>query len=289
MILKNKRVTACFLFLILSMGTVSSVSAVDMGEDVDWANIDYGITDQGVACEGEPFEISQSFAGVSDQTVHTLTKDQYKEMWKKINKWQVTNPDSLPNYVDVAYMHVGMEKITKSQYLDMKQRWEAYIKEHGTEPTIIGVEGSSISGNSNKPDVKAGSVQKSLMDAVGDFTTFTGFYKLCKKRGYAFYLNNKYGRESAIKRLKNRQGLNCVDSAQLGYALAKEMGYEVKFQESWCSKDGVGHVFLKVKGKEFGNNWVIVDLAACMSVNSAAELGKHWCGIPHDAHHNWIE
>ena len=56
----------------------------------------------------------------------------------------------------------------------------------------------------------------------------------------------------------------------MGYALAMEMGYSVKFQESYCKVDNIGHVLLKVKWKELCGNWVIVDLGACMSVTSRA-------------------
>jgi len=258
----------------------SSINSIS-DDDVDWDNIDYGCPDQGDNCSGVAVEVDDTeYAG----KVHTLTKAQYKEMWKRITKWQAKEKtDRLPNYVTITDMKVGVSKVTKAQYLDMKKRWNAWKKAHnGKEPTTIGIEGP-VGGSTPS---SSGPIQKALMDAVGSFKSFSGFYKLCKNRDYAYYKNNKYSRSLAIKRLKAKSGLNCVDVSQLGYALAKEMGYQVKFQETYCPKSKVGHVLLKIRGKEF-SSWTIVDLAACLS--SGMAIGRYWGIPPHDAVHNWVE
>jgi hypothetical protein len=79
----------------------------------------------------------------SDVQVHTLTRAQYKEMWNRIAKWQAKEDTTeLPAYVIISNMKVGINKVTKSQYLDMYKRWTAYKKAHkGKEPIIIGIEG----------------------------------------------------------------------------------------------------------------------------------------------------
>jgi Pseudomurein endo-isopeptidase Pei. len=264
--------------------TLGSESGVQSGtNDVFNSKDDFGSPDMGNNCSGVAVEFDDlGFAG----TVHTLTNTQYKEMWKRIAKWQAQNPGKVPNYVTISDMKVGIDRVTKDQFLDMKKRWEAWKKVHNNqEPSKIGIEGP-VGGTS---PVVSGSIQKALINAVGIFTSFTAFYKLCKNRKYSFYKNNKYSRSNAIKRLKNRSGLNCVDVSQLGYALAKEMGYQVKFQETSCrGPDGkpVGHVLLKIKGKEF-NSWEIVDLAGCISCGMP--LGEHWGKPPYDAVYNWVE
>ena len=287
---KSKKILAFIVLVATMVMFTGAVSAGSSGNSIqsDTPDVfnsmnDFGSPDMGNNCNGVAVEVDDNgYAG----TVHTLTNTQYKEMWKRIAKWQAQNPGKIPNYVTISDMKVGVDRITKDQFLDMKKRWDAWKNAHKSqEPAKIGVEGS-VGGSS---PVVSGSIQKTLMGAVGQFKSFTGFYNLCKNRNYAFYRNNKYSQNQAIKRLKDRSGLNCVDISQLGYALAKEMGYQVKFQETSCKgPDGkpVGHVLLKIKGKEF-NSWTIVDLAAC--IGSGKAMGKYWGKPPYDARYNWVE
>lgn len=282
-----------FAMIIMFTGAVSAAnatvnsgnnvqSAVGDDDNIDWDHIDYGSPPQGDNCSGVAVEVDDTgYAGI----VHTLTNAQYKEMWKRIAKWQAAQHTTrLPNYVTISDMKVGIDKVTKDQFLDMKKRWDAWKSSHsGKEPNSIGIEGP-VSGVTSA----VGPIQKALMDAVGQFKSFTGFYKLCKNRKYAYYFDDKYARSPAIKRLKERSGLNCVDISQLGYDLAKEMGYEVKYQRTTCRKsDGtyVGHILLKIKGKEF-NSWKIVDLAACIYDGKA--LGRYWGKPPYDIDRYWL-
>ena len=285
-----------FLFAAITMftGTISADTSVgnaksniqsinvDSDDNINWDRIDYGCPPQGDNCSGVAIEIDTSeYAG----QVHTLTNAQYKEMWKRITKWQANNPDKIPNYVTISDMKVGIDRVTKNQFLDMKKRWDTWKKAHNSqEPNKIGIEGPV---NGENPS-QAGSIQKALMDAVGQFQSFTGFYNLCKNRNYSYYFQYKYTRDQEIKRLKGRFGLNCVDATQLGHDLAKEMGYEVKYQRTLCKKsDGtpVGHILLKIKGKEF-NSWTIVDLAACL--DNGKPLGKYWGKPPYDIDAKWL-
>lgn len=288
--MKKNKIITILLLLIFTLTSLNPVVGAQ-GSEPDWGKIGYGVPEQ-TELYGEPFVPDYTdvgYAGAAGE-VHTLTKEQWKEAWNRITRWRDNNGGVWPNYVDVSKYHVGVGKIYKETYDGMHTRWEKYIREHnGRESNIIGIEDKAGNGGGTNQPSNAGSIQKKLMNAVGPFNSFTGFYNLCKGRKYSKYLNNKYSRDNAISRLKNREGLNCVDVSQLGYALAREMGYDVKFQETYCRVDNVGHALLKVKGHELGGAWVIVDLAACISVNSRANLGRHWCGTPHDAHTNWVE
>ena len=287
--LKNNTITLFILltFILLSCNPVVGAPTVEP----DWNKIDYGIIEhENMPLYGEPFVINYNevmYTGTNE--VHTLTKEQWKEIWSRIIKWKDSHGGIWPNYVDISKYHVNVDKIDYETYNKMHTHWEQWKKGHnGQEPQIIGIKDKTDS-TVNSQSSNRESIQKKLIDAVGTFKSFTEFYNLCKSRGYKFYKNNKYSRDVAIQRLKSKHGLNCVDVSQLGYALAKEIGYDVKFQESYCPKDRIGHVLLKVKGHELGDNWVIVDLAACISTTSKAALGYHWCGTPHDAHTNWVE
>lgn len=278
---------AIFILLIF---TLTSLSPVIGAQEPDWDKIDYGVPEsENMPLYGEEFVPNYDDMGFGGKNkVHTLTKKQFKETMNVL-KCEDINWGVCPKYVDISKYDVGIDRINQETYKKMQYRWDKWKKEHnGQEPDTIGIEDKIGSGGNNQTS-NAGLIQKKLMDIVGKFSTFTEFYNLCKGRKYNFYTGNKYTQDTAIKRLKNREGLNCVDVSQLGYALAKEMGYEVKFQESYCFKDNVGHVLLKVKGKELGKSWVIVDLAACISVDSRAKLGKYWCSTPHEASKNWVE
>jgi len=56
-------------------------------------------------------------------------------------------------------------------------------------------------------------------------------------------------------------------------AVAKDLGYSAVYCRVTC-KSG-GHIILKVKGKELGNTYVDVDLAAAASSNY--NIGQYWC------------
>ncbi len=266
-----------------SESSIKSVTVSSEDDGIDWNKIEYGCPSQGNNCSGTDVECDdiEGYAG----TVHILTNVQYKEMWKRITKWQAENPGKIPNYVTISDMKVGVDRVTKGQFLDMKKRWDAWKNAHSNqEPAKIGIEGPM---GGTIPS-QTGSIQKALMNAVGQFKSFTGFYKLCKNRHYSYYFNDKYTRNQEINRLKNKYGLNCVDSTQLGHDLAKEMGYEVIYQRTTCRKsDGtpVGHILLKIKGKEF-SSWTIVDLAACL--DSGKALGKYWGKPPYDIDVTWL-
>lgn len=209
--------------------------------------------------------------------VNILTLTEYQKMLQYIAAWQKQNRTTrLPNYVDIAG-----HRVTKAQYQDMMKRVENWkITHQGQLPAEIGIEGPIMSVSKTAPSY--GVLQKKLIDAVGYFTTFTEFYVLCKARGYLHYVNDIYDQITAIARLKNRAGLNCSDISQIGYFLAKEMGYKVAFEHIVC-KSGVGHIILRIDGKEFGDHgndpfaWKRVDLAARISVGSQYALGNIWC------------
>jgi hypothetical protein len=109
----------------------------------------------------------------------------------------------------------------------------------------------------------------------GAYTNFTQFYDIMRGKGYSYYYNDIYPQGQALDRLKNNSGLNCADVAQIGYAVAKDLGYGVRYVRVMC-KTG-GHIVLQIKGKEIGDNWTWVDLAACISVSGHYDIGDRWC------------
>ena len=136
---KLMKISAFIVILAVITMITGTVSAKTADDNVDWDHIQYGSPDMGDNVSGIPCFIDDNGYVVP---THFLTKAQYKAMWSKIAKWQAAQHTTrLPNYVDISYMKVGVNKVTKSQFLDMKKRWDAYKKSHkGKEPNIIGIE-----------------------------------------------------------------------------------------------------------------------------------------------------
>jgi len=97
-----------------------------------------------------------------------------------------------------------------------------------------------------------------------------------KDRGYGYYYDDKYGNKEAIDRIKNNWGINCTDSCQVFWHIAKALGYEVQCLHVKCS-DGDGHVRLKLRHKKYSDNeWFLRDPAAVLS-NNGKPVSFNWC------------
>jgi hypothetical protein len=165
---------------------------------------------------------------------------------------------------------------------DLLPRWISYRKNHdGIRPNYITI---------NKvapPITKVGVIQNAVQKTLGKtFTVIKEFCNDCRGRGYSFY-------EGDVKKLAQEEllrNLNCSDATQLLVQLAREMGYQARYCHVKCKKSG-GHVYAELKGKELGNEWIRVDLAAMLSVGTMAIFGNGWCfDVPIQSYNDpWLE
>jgi hypothetical protein len=132
-----------------------------------------------------------------------------------------------------------------------------------------------------------GDIQKKIQDGTGRiFTTFTQFYSIVQSTcAYSYYYDDQHTLANEITHVINDingvdNGMNCCDWAQLGAALAKEMGYQVQLHGVYCPSYGVNHAVFLIKGNEFAD-WTRIDLAAAASDGYA--LGNGWCNYPSSA------
>ena len=249
-------------------------------DDVDWSEIQVGIPEEYmkyVVISGEPAEIDEDYIfnnTICAGRIHVLSAAQWENAWSRILQWKKSHNGKMPDSVTINDLDVGVKQISKKTYLDMEKRWKKSIEKNGYKPKNIGIEGDIT--NLKEP----GPLQKRLINAVGNFNTFSEFYNNCKKREYQFYSGDLYDQQTAINRLKTNSGLNCVDITQLGHALAKEMGYEVKCQliqfnqTKFEDQNIILHIYLSVKGREF-KSWTSVDLSSSLHGDSVP-LGKFW-------------
>lgn len=212
---------------------------------------------------------------------------QYTQMWAWINEWQTKNrTETLPNYVDISSFKIeGINRIEKTTYKNMYNRVVKWQETHeGKMPEIIGIEGPA---KGTEPAPTIGSVKKRLEQGLGNFNNFTEFWQKIRGRGYKYYYNSSYNLEQEIQRVINREGINCVDSMEMCYSLAREMGYDVNYVHVMCTEGG--HIRGQIQGHEFPK-WTRIDPAAALSTKTRANIGTVWCDYPnaHIENGTWL-
>lgn len=166
----------------------------------------------------------------------------------------------LPNYV------TGKDgrRWYKNEYVDFANRTSSYEGLHGASPKIIYI----------KPQTSTSTTYDYFISKFGTLTDFDSFLQKIRGRGYSYYYNSAYSNKTTIDRIYNKQGVNCTDSAQLGYRIAEKLGYEVHFLHIRCKKSG-GHIRLKLRHKtNTGNQWIMRDPA---SVLNGSAITSNWC------------
>lgn len=136
--------------------------------------------------------------------------------------------------------------------------------------------------NFNSNDIKKTTTVSSnevfnyFVKVFGKVSTIDEALGKVKDYGYGYYYDDKYTNKESIDRIKNKWGINCTDSCQVFWHIAKALGYEVKCLHVKCS-DGDGHVRLKLRHKKYSNNeWFLRDPAAVLS-NNGKPVSFNWC------------
>ena len=107
----------------------------------------------------------------------------------------------------------------------------------------------------------------------GNVTTFDEALQKVKEKGYAYYYDDTYTNKQSIDRMKAGKGVNCTDSCQVFYHIAKALGYSVSVVHVYCTGSGGGHVRLVVSKN--GKSWNR-DPACVLSANGKA-ISEIWC------------
>lgn len=173
----------------------------------------------------------------------------------------------LPNYVSG---HNGT-KYYKNCFVSMANRVSAYEVLNGRSPAIVYIEDPKGNGTTSSTVDKT--LQKTR-DALGYFNTIDEFLEKIQGRGYGYYYNSQYNTDETIKRLKNKQPLNCTDITQLMYRLGIAMGYECQIIHIKCS-GGDGHVRMRLKHPvNTEGTWILRDGASVLAGNG---IRSNWC------------
>lgn len=171
----------------------------------------------------------------------------------------------LPAYVTCSD---GKTRLYTNTYVDMANRVSAYEVLKGHSPSIVYIK------KENSTNETVDNVLSEFEHYFGKMTCIDDCLEAIQGRGYAYYYNSAYNTSTTIKRIYNRQGVNCTDVGQLLYRLACALGYEAQFIHVKC-KGGDGHI--RNRFRRNGGDWFYRDGAAVLDGES---ISSNWCNPP---------
>lgn len=175
----------------------------------------------------------------------------------------------LPAYVS----NKNGKKYYKDCYIDMANRVSAYEVNNGKSPTIVYVQNPNTN-STTATTTTVNSTYETFVKYFGPVTDIDSCLSKIQGRGYSGYYNSKYNNTTSIKRMYNKQGINCTDSAQVFYKLALALGYDVQFVHVRCSS-GTGHIRLRLKHPvNTEGSYILRDPASVLSGNG---IRSNWC------------
>ena len=140
-------------------------------------------------------------------------------------------------------------------------------------PTSCSFNSNVFKSNTSTVKITHNEVFDYFVKVFGQVSTFDEALQKVKEKGYAYYYDDTYTNKQSIDRMKQGKGINCTDSCQVFYHIAKALGYSVSVVHVYCTGSGGGHVRLVVtKG---GKSWNR-DPACVLSKNGKA-LSEIWC------------
>lgn len=200
----------------------------------------------------------------------TIKKSDYVKLAKNLITF-VDKNGRLPNYITY-----GGYKIRTRVYIDAFARIVNWYYTHDNKmPNYVNMNSRAFT----KPSTSSTSqdaVFNYFVKKFGKVSSIDEALKKVKDRGYGYYYDDVYSNKTSIDRMYSKSGVNCTDSCQVFWHIAKALGYEVKCMHVRCS-GGDGHVRLKLKhAKHTSGNWIYRDPAAVLS-NNGKPVTYNWC------------
>lgn len=199
----------------------------------------------------------------------TVKKADYVGLAKNLVSY-IDKNGRLPNYLTY-----GGYKIRPKVYIDAFARVvNFYWTNDKKMPAYVNVNSKAFT----KPSASATSddeVFNYFVKKFGNVSTIDEALGKVKERVYAYYYDDVYSNKTAIDRMYSKSGINCTDSCQVFWHIAKALGYDVHCLHVQCSSGG--HVRLKLRHpKHTGGNWIHRDPACVLSQNGKP-INAIWC------------
>ena len=201
----------------------------------------------------------------------TIDKTGYTNLAKNLISY-VKKEGRLPNFLTY-----GGYQIEAKVYIDAFARIVNYYYEHKKMPSLVNMNSKAFTAQtkSENTNTSKDEVFQYFVKKFGDVSTIDGALKKVQSRGYGYYYDDVYSNKTAIDRMYSKSGINCTDSCQVFWHIAKALGYDVKCMHVQCSSGG--HVRLKLRhSKHTEGNWINRDPACVLSDNGKA-LTAIWC------------
>lgn len=200
-----------------------------------------------------------------DHISNQIYKTDYIDMAKRLVQY-VETYYQLPKYITWK-----KQKVTVKDYTYMFARILVYYNTHGELPKYANVNSKAYT----KPTESDNEVYTYFKKVFGDFgNTIDGALSKIAGNGYGYYYDDQYSNRQSIDRMAKGYGVNCTDSAQVFYNIAKALGYQVRCVHVKC-QGGDGHVRLQVKhATRTGGEWINRDPAAVLDSGSVTH---NWC------------
>lgn len=196
----------------------------------------------------------------------SIDKVDYIKLAKYFVKF-IKDNGRLPNYVQFKTY-----KIVPKLFIYSMAKIVVFYEENKKLPSYCNFNSKVFS---TAPKVTGDEVFNYFVKIFGNVKTIDEAFTKVKDRGYSYYYDDKYSNKTVIDRIKKKWGVNCTDSCQMFWHIAKALGYEVKCMHVQCSTGG--HVRLKLKHpKHTEGNWINRDPAAILSANGKP-LTYIWC------------
>lgn len=195
-----------------------------------------------------------------------LSKSQYLDMAERFTKFVEKNK-KLPNNISIVNKNMRV-----SDYTYMFARILAYYDDHKKIPAHVNVNSKAFIKPSEDTDI----VFETFVKTFGKVTTFTDALRKIQGLGYGFYFDDFLSNLQVIKNLANGgQKPNCVDVSHMMWHIAKGLGYDVRCLHVYCPVDDITHVRLQVKHSKFTDGeWENYDPAA---VIDGGGINSLWC------------
>ena len=197
----------------------------------------------------------------------SLTKSDYTRLAREVVVFYNKNK-RCPNYLEFNNVKIHPKVFSYAFAKIVK-----FYVENKRYPTTCVFNSNIYMSNNSSKIVSNDEVFNYFVKIFGNVKTIDEALQKVKEHGYAYYYDDTYTNRQSIDRMKARKGINCTDSCQVFYHIAKALGYKVDVEHVYCSGTGGGHVRLKLSkaGKTFKRD------PACVLSQNGKPITSIWC------------
>ena len=239
-------------------------------EGYTWADYGY-LLSKAVLYPGQDIIPGKNIGKAPKPSGTYISRSIDKKDYKKIAKYVVNfvkKNKRLPNFVQW-----GGYKIRPKVYIYCFAKIVNYYAENKKAPSYCNFNSKVFEKEEKLSD---DDVFNYFVEVFGKVKTIDEAFEKVQDRGYGYYYDDIYSNKTSIDRMKSYYGVNCTDSCQVFWHIAKALGYEVRCLHVLCS-GGDGHVRLQLKhATNTEGEWIHRDPAAILADNGAS-LSYNWC------------